>query len=195
MSTSIHRRVYTSYCLGSISSGNPLQWTWPNFGWTSRHAQDVWWVPKPFYWTLIAADVHVSVAECEQCCRHRPPQKHQKWVLLFSPMGPLVFVAINILGPLTKTRLDSRFIIAMRNWNRKLPRTIACAKRTTPIVATGFSGLEHWIFQMKTQTRYQRTIVPNLCTRFCSAVRLIANQAGQDNLVPPTNEWSSGRVR
>lgn len=57
--------------------------------------------------------------------------------------GPLEFVAINILGPLTKPRQGKCFVIVMIDRYSGRNRVISTAGVTAPVVATIF--VNHWI--------------------------------------------------
>lgn len=54
-----------------------------------------------YYWSHMASKLHQFGFRCETWRQHRPSKKQQRWLRLFPPSEPLVFVAINILGPLT----------------------------------------------------------------------------------------------
>lgn len=81
-----------------------------------------------FYWLHMAADVFAHVAQCASSRMIRASKKRQKCMQLFPPSDLLEFVAINILGPLTKTRQGNRFIVVMADRYHKLTRAIQCAK-------------------------------------------------------------------
>lgn len=84
----------------------------------------------------MARDVYHYVERCESCCKYRPSHKHQKWMQLLPPSGSLEFIAIDMLGPLTKTEQRIRFLVFITDQNRKLTRVIPIPKVTAPLVAT-----------------------------------------------------------
>lgn len=55
------------------------------------------------YRSNIAQDVYHSVCSCHSCVRSWVPLKHKLHLRLFRACGDLEFVAMEILGPLTKT--------------------------------------------------------------------------------------------
>lgn len=99
------------------------------------------------------ADSYAYVAQFASCRIRRPSQKHQSWVKLFPPSRLLEFVAIDIRGPLTKTRQGNRLIVVVMDSYSKLKRSIPYAIVITAIVATVF--LENWIVTFEIQNKTQ----------------------------------------
>lgn len=96
-----------------------------------------------YYWPYMAQDKHAYISHCESCRIHRPFDKHQQLLKLFPPSGPLELIAIDILGPLTRTKYGNRLIIVMSDRDTKLARTIPVTKITAPKAAKVV--LEDWI--------------------------------------------------
>lgn len=80
-----------------------------------------------FFWLYMANDVYVTVHDFQSCTRNSCTGKSQLKLRLLSPTGSLEFVAINILGPLTKTKTGNQFfaIMKVRFWKltKANPRT------------------------------------------------------------------------
>lgn len=83
-----------------------------------------------YYWLHMAFNVRKFVFRCEFCRRHKPSQKQQRWLQLFSPSTPLQFVAINILRSLTMQKHGSRFLIVITDQYNKLKRAVFVRKIT-----------------------------------------------------------------
>lgn len=85
----------------------------------------------------------MTVDNCETCLQHRPHPKHQRVLKLFPPEGPLVFIAIDILGPLPKEKSGNKFIIVIKDRYSKLTLEVPTSSVTAPAVAS--TQLDSWI--------------------------------------------------
>eukprot|EP00171_Calliarthron_tuberculosum_P001455 IDg1455t1 len=81
---------------------------------------------RRFYWPRMALDIHNFVRNCPQCARERIKlRRYANPLRLFPPKGPLQDVAIDLLGPLQKSKRGHTHLLA---WD------IACA------------FFVHWVF-------------------------------------------------
>lgn len=60
-----------------------------------------------FYWPQIANDVYSTRKDCLSCAKNRCTKIRERKLRLSSLEGPLVFVEIDILGPLQKTKAEN----------------------------------------------------------------------------------------
>lgn len=62
-------------------------------------------------------------------------RKHQRHMRLFPATGPLEFIALDILGPIPKTKDGNQYEILITDRYKKLPRAIPVTKTAVPHVA------------------------------------------------------------
>ena len=97
-----------------------------------------------FYWPFMASDAEHHVATCRTCVQATGVRrKKQHKTRLFPPTGPLQDVAMDLLGPLPKTRLGNQYVLVITDRFSKLTRAIPMAKTTAPFIAAVF--LNNWI--------------------------------------------------
>ena len=66
---------------------------------------------REFCWPNMALDTHECVRNCTRCAKERISlRSHSQFLKLFPAARPLEFVALDILGPLTKTAQGNRFL-------------------------------------------------------------------------------------
>jgi transposase InsO family protein len=100
---------------------------------------------KEFYWPTMVADVYDHVKLCHECTKENPTlRKRSKEITLFPSEQPLDFVAIDILGPLTKTIKGHQYILVIADRFSKLVRTMPLTTITTFTVASAL--YHHWVF-------------------------------------------------
>jgi hypothetical protein len=100
---------------------------------------------KEFYWPTMVADVYEFVKLCHDCTKENSSlRKRSKQITLFPAEQPLDFVAIDILGPLTKTIKGHQYLLVIADRFSKLVRTIPLKTITTFTVASAFC--HHWVF-------------------------------------------------
>jgi Integrase zinc binding domain len=98
-----------------------------------------------FYWPAMAADAYATVRRCTTCSRDRIKlRQHNSFMKLFPAAGPLEFVALDILGPLPKTKGGNRYLLVISDRFSKLTRAIPLRTVNATNVARAFS--EGWIF-------------------------------------------------
>lgn len=88
-----------------------------------------------YYWAHMPQNVHAYILQCKSCRRHRPFDKRRQLLMLSPPSGPLEFIAIDILGPLTRTKQANWFIIGITDRFKKLTRVIPISSITALQVA------------------------------------------------------------
>ena len=91
---------------------------------------------REFYWLNMALDTHECVRNFSRCAKERINLKaHSQFLKLFPASRPLEFVAIDILGHLTKTAQGNRFLLVMSD---------RYSSKSSYRVARAFC--EHWVF-------------------------------------------------
>ena len=69
---------------------------------------------RHFYWPSMTVDIHQWVDRCDACAKNRiKEQKNVYKMKLFPPSKPLEYVAMDILGPLPRTRTEKRFMLVV----------------------------------------------------------------------------------
>jgi transposase InsO family protein len=100
---------------------------------------------QQFYWPTMVADVYQYVKQCHECTKENSDLvKRHKALRLFPAAGPLDFVAIDLLGPLTRTKAGHQYLLVISDRFSKLVRTIPLRTITTYTVAVAFC--HHWVF-------------------------------------------------
>ena len=101
---------------------------------------------RSYYWPQMAADVATTVRECSACAKNRLRLiRNTSPMLLFPATNPLESVAIDILGPLPKSKRGFRFILVIADRFTKLTQVVPLRKITAYDVAVAF--VEHWVFK------------------------------------------------
>lgn len=90
---------------------------------------------REHHWLHVAPDVYDTVRNCSQCTRMCLKIEHQRELELFQPAGPFEFVALDILGPLPKTKIVNQFVAILTDRYSKLTSFIPTAKMTSTKVA------------------------------------------------------------
>ena len=81
---------------------------------------------REYYWPHLAADVASTVRGCRTCAMNRFKQrKHLNRLRLFPATRALENLAIDILGPLPKTKSEKRFILVITDRFTKLTKVVA----------------------------------------------------------------------
>ena len=117
-----------------VQSGHPGQ--------TRMHRR----LRRKFYWPHMAADVATTVHECESCAKNRIRlMKQANKLKLFPATTPLECVAIDILGPLPKSKDGYRFILVVTDRFTKLTHAFPLKKIKADDVAVMF--VNEWVFK------------------------------------------------
>ena len=98
-----------------------------------------------YYWPNLTADVAATVRGCQTCATNRVKlRKHLNRLRLFPATRPLESLAIDILGPLPKTKARKRFLLVNTDRFSKLTQVVALCSMTAYTVATAFC--DSWVF-------------------------------------------------
>ncbi|CAN8070204.1 unnamed protein product [Agarophyton chilense] len=124
---------------------------------------------QQFYWPHMAHDVYTFVGQCESCVRTRGGiRKHRKYLKMFPAAGPLEFVAIDLLGPLRKTKNGYQHILVITDRFSKLTRAIPLKKTMSTTLAIAF--LNNWVYPYGTPLYLLTDNSSNLASKFLEAV-------------------------
>jgi transposase InsO family protein len=94
---------------------------------------------RSFYWPHMAEDVFETVRKCDACARNRiSERRHTNFLQLFPAKGPLESVAMDILGPLPRTKHGNRFLLVIADRYTKVTRTVPLRTVTAISVARSF---------------------------------------------------------
>ena len=76
---------------------------------------------REYYWPHLAADVAATVRGCRTCAMNRVKlRKHLNRLKLSPATRPLENLAIDILGPLPKTKVEKPFLLVITDRFTKL---------------------------------------------------------------------------
>ena len=99
-----------------------------------------------YYWPHMSVDIAATVRDCRSCARNRIRlRRHLHRLKLFPATRPLESVAIDILGPLPKTKSGYRFLLIVTDRFTKLSQVAPLRRVTALIVARVFC--EMWIYK------------------------------------------------
>ena len=100
---------------------------------------------RTFYWPSMALDVFNTVRQCSPCAKERLSlRKHSKFLKLFPAQRPLEFVAIDILGPLPRTKNGNKYLAVITDRYSKFVQTVPLRNVTAWTLAKAFC--DHWAF-------------------------------------------------
>ena len=100
---------------------------------------------REFYWPNMASDTHECVRNCTRCAKERISlRSHSQFLKLFPAARPLEFVALDILGPVTKNGQGNRFLLVISDRCSKLTKSVPLTSISAYRVASAFC--EHWVF-------------------------------------------------
>lgn len=101
---------------------------------------------RVYYWPKMAADAYATVRQCVACAKNRLRLiKKSSPMQLFPATKPLENVAIDILGPLPKSKRGYLFILVITDRFTKLTQIVPLRRITAYDVAVAFT--EHWVFK------------------------------------------------
>jgi RNase H-like domain found in reverse transcriptase/Reverse transcriptase (RNA-dependent DNA polymerase)/Integrase zinc binding domain/Integrase core domain/Chromo (CHRromatin Organisation MOdifier) domain/Retroviral aspartyl protease len=102
-------------------------------------------IRRSYFWPRMAEDILETVRQCPVCSKGRITlTRHTNFLELFPAKAPLESVAMDILGPLPKTRHGNRFLLVIADRYSKLTRTVPLRTTTALVVAQAFC--DHWVF-------------------------------------------------
>jgi transposase InsO family protein len=100
---------------------------------------------RSFYWPHMAEDVYETVRKCDACARNRiAERRHTNFLQIFPAKGPLESVAIEILGPLPRTKHGNRFLLVIADRYTKATRKVPLRTGTALSVARAF--VDQWLY-------------------------------------------------
>jgi Integrase zinc binding domain len=80
---------------------------------------------RSFYWPHMAEDIYETVRKCDACARNRiSERRHTNFLQLFPAKVPLDSVAMEIIGPLPRTKHGNRFLLVIADRYTKVTRTV-----------------------------------------------------------------------
>lgn len=94
---------------------------------------------RELYWSHMIGDIYTFFRNCSKFPRMGTKFNRQRRLELFPSAGPLEFLAINILRPLSMTKSGSQFVVITAERCIKLIRTLPTTKMTSTQVANIFS--------------------------------------------------------
>ena len=102
-------------------------------------------IRRTFFWPRIAEDVYETVRMCDVCARNRIAEKRKTNPLkLFPAKGPLESVAMDILGPLPRTKHGNRFLLVIADRYSKVTKTVPL--RTVTALSVSRAFCDHWAY-------------------------------------------------
>ena len=100
---------------------------------------------REYYWPHLAADVALTVRGCRSCAMNRVKlRKHLNRLRLFPATRPLESLAVDIMGPLPKTKAGKQFLLVITDRFTKLTQVVGLRTVTAYTVAVAFC--EAWVF-------------------------------------------------
>ena len=100
---------------------------------------------RDFYWPHMGSDAIAVARDCRACAQVRgTANTYQKYLKIFPAAGPLEFVAMDLLGPLPKTKSGHTYVLVITDRFTKLTRAVPLGSTKAPAVAQAF--LENWVY-------------------------------------------------
>ena len=94
----------------------------------------------------MAADVMSTVRSCPNCAKNRIRLiKNSNSMKLFPATAPLESMAMDLLGPLQKSKAGNRFILVMMDRFTKLTQFVPLRRITAAVIAAAF--FQHLVFK------------------------------------------------
>lgn len=101
-------------------------------------------VRQRYYWKGWREDVENHCRKCLKCAEHNPAKKRARAPLISSTTGyPMERVAVDVVGPLPKTRNGNRFILVVCDYFTKWPEAYPIPDHKAVTVANKL--VEEWI--------------------------------------------------
>lgn len=91
----------------------------------------------------MASGVHTRIVKCESCARNRSSYRHKRPLQRFPASKPLNFIAIVILGPLSKTKQSNHYICVVTDQYSRLAQAIFMSETSSTNMASLF--LDYWM--------------------------------------------------
>ena len=124
---------------------------------------------RTYFWPRMAADIYETVSNCDACARNRIAEKAKTNPLkLFPAKGPLESVAMDILGPLPRTKHGNRFLLVITDRYSKVTKTVPLRVITALSAARAF--LDHWVYAYGAPISLLTDNGPQFTAKFFQAV-------------------------
>ena len=106
-------------------------------------------VRRTYYWPHMAADTYATVRNCGRCAKNRIKlRRRTNYLKLFPAREPLESLAMDILGPLTKTKSGCEYLLVICCRFTKLTQVVPLRSVTAYNLAVAFCS--HLGFQIRT---------------------------------------------
>ena len=103
-------------------------------------------IRETYYWPQMAADIYKNIPNCTTCANKRVKLRKRTHPLrIFPATRPLESMAIDILGPLTKTKKGHRFLLVMADRFSKSTHVVPLRRIEAYTVAVAF--VEAWVLK------------------------------------------------
>ena len=103
-------------------------------------------IRETYYWPQMAAEEYKTIRNCTMCAKNRVKLRKRTHPLrIFPATSPLESLAIDIIGPLTKTKKGLRFLLVTSDRFSKLNHVVALRRIDAYTVAVAF--VEAWVFK------------------------------------------------
>lgn len=137
-----HKRRSTGRPFNVFSSTSSILLAIPGIGGTLELESISESMRGEYYWSHIAAGVYRNVTECSKCIQCKWFKK--RWCILqyFHVSDQLVFIAMNMLGPLWKKVRDRNMILVITSLYTKLANAVLTSTTITSYIALPF--MDHW---------------------------------------------------
>ena len=124
---------------------------------------------RAYFWPGMVADIYETVRQCNVCAQNRITERGKTNPLkLFPAKGPLESVAMDILGPLPKTKHGNRFLLVITDRYSKVTKTVPLRIITALSVAKSFC--DHWVFAYGAPVSLLTDNGPQFTAKFFQAV-------------------------
>lgn len=147
-----------------------------------------------FYWPYMANDGYIHVEKCVECRRHRRHPIYWKLLWDFLPKRHLEFVAIDILGPLSKTKLGNTPFVVITDRQSKLTGAIPTGKTTAAHIASILSAI--WIMPYGMHNHILTDNGPRFAgKRFHPRMGCLAYEIIHENRLPSPHRRSDAKLQ
>ena len=102
-------------------------------------------IRETYYWPQMDADIYKTIRNCTTCAKNHVKLQKRTHPRLFQATRPLESFAVNILGPLTKTKRGHRFLLVMSDRFSKLTHVVPL--RRIDVYTVGVAFVEAWDFK------------------------------------------------
>lgn len=111
-------------------------------------------------------DIHATVIDFHFCARnlHTAKRQRKRKRRLFPSAEPLELVAINIFGPLPKTKTGTHFILVMTDLFSNITKATSSTNTTSTTVPTIF--VNNWVANFVIPSKFLTAIGPQFTSKF-----------------------------